>query len=879
MKLIRYILPLILLAVQWGCVDDDYIDDIKVKGSSVELTLTVKVPGIAVPATYGMEVSDESKLQTIDILVFKDNGTGSDNETLLYITHATDIDNSGSSSKNFKALLQKSEGTDKHRIVLLANLRNEVDKIKGSLTTLMKKQEVLDLIQFSNTQAWNTSGTNITCLPMWGETNATHKITSSTTPGILGNITLLRSVACINVGLNLDPYGYPLGFGSIFFMSDVKLYNANNKGSAAPHKGNYNGIKVSSPSIPASAALNTRPIGYHHDTPDYEFVREIYTAECDNINLADSDKPFCLLIGGYYTKPDDPLNTTNKSWYRIDFYDRTSSSPAENRINILRNYRYQVNITNVNGKGFQTEEEAYNSNTTGMESSITAWEEYNLNNITFDGQYQLALTTDELYFYKDGKAQELNIYADHPNGWHIDMTNKPSWLQISPENGISEEPATITVSADTYTSMADRSGEFIIRTGKLEKKIKVTQTFRPKASITVSPSDMTFSKNTAACLVNITTEPENTPVYFEKVREDIVWRSGGFPESGLALSSYLFHPEANNTGNVLTSLVKAYILDEDNNKVSQEITFKQRAEDIGFKVINLRNPYPARSVMAQLGVNSEIPWKVVAVSDHTMIDPNGLVNAIQPAGYQECSFLLLNNPNFKERKGTLTVSADYPGFTEQNIEIVQEHLDPVFYIKESIVDMGTIWGGAARQFSASITTNSEWKYTVSGNSNFVKVLDYYPNVVSGQKSPHSASNTAFYFEPSKDYSLVPGNYSATFSFTTVNTDDMAPILQDITVKRTVPPVIENGDFPYKSQTIVDRAIEMNVTASSNVPWRAVGMGVNEAVGTGSLAQPGVNKVSKITLPKRPSRTILVVDIFAVADGVRYKIGEVTQMTY
>lgn len=57
------------------------------------------------------------------------------------------------------------------------------------------------MITFDATGMWNATGTtNYSRFPMWGETTATQAITPATS---LGNITLLRSLARIDVGCML----------------------------------------------------------------------------------------------------------------------------------------------------------------------------------------------------------------------------------------------------------------------------------------------------------------------------------------------------------------------------------------------------------------------------------------------------------------------------------------------------------------------------------------------------------------------------------------------------------------------------------------------------------------------------------------------------
>lgn len=103
------------------------------------------------------------------------------------------------------------------------------------------------MITFDAAGIWNATGTtSYSRFPMWGETAAAQAITPATS---LGNITLLRALARIDVGCALS--GETAAGLSGFTLKTVSVYRTKNKGYAAPvNGGTITGNVVASVSIP-----------------------------------------------------------------------------------------------------------------------------------------------------------------------------------------------------------------------------------------------------------------------------------------------------------------------------------------------------------------------------------------------------------------------------------------------------------------------------------------------------------------------------------------------------------------------------------------------------------------------------------------------------
>lgn len=426
-----------LIVILGGCTNDDFIDpeggiD---RGTHMELLLTLNLPdAFTSPSTYALNATKENTIKDFDVLVFKKNKT-TGVETFLYATTGTaDIDGTGTPAQKIRVTLKKSSSSDEqHRVVVLANLRKAVEEAttRGDLVVGTAKGTVLNRITFDSGK-WNVTGDTYTPLPMWGEASQCIAITASTNSTSLGTINLLRSVARIDVGLNIRDNGESLGTLSNFKISQVKVYNANKKGQAAPFA--MSGNKVTLPSLPNGVAAGD--MTYRLTPAGNGLIREIYTAESDNKKAAKGEETY-LIIGGNYNGAITP------TWYRIDFFEKGSDqSPEEVKLDLLRNHIYRVNITSVSGPGYSTENDAKNSRPMNLKYSVQEWESGDMSDIVFDGQYALGISDKEYVLTGAESIQTLKIRTDAPRNDNTGYNNTSIWVRYSThENWVNEGTA------------------------------------------------------------------------------------------------------------------------------------------------------------------------------------------------------------------------------------------------------------------------------------------------------------------------------------------------------------------------------------------------------------------------------------------------------
>jgi len=506
------------------------------------------------------------------VIVFRDNGTTSP-ETYLYKTHATDFTVNGDET-TVKIGLKKSTAGEKHRLVFIANQATEIAAVESNWATTDTKNEVLETIIFDAYPATETDETkrvwdNTTprYLPMWGEADATHVITNSLLGSSIGTIRMLRSVTTADIRLNPDaannntPQSFPH-----FRLKDVKLYNVPQKGYTVPNPDyvtkTANTLLVTRPTY--SDTFTRRIIHYVADTSQGQdengMSRVIYIPDAPNLTQAganiDDAEQTCLVISGYYGDG----NTTTETWYRLDFIN--SLSPTENlRYDILRNHFCSFLITSVNGPGYDTEEEAFNSAPVNIESTVLVWDQYNMSDIIFDGTYYLAVTKGEYILSREaqGAPDEDNKLTVETNaeGWtaavwgnsegttavpNDPVTGSP-WLSITPTSGTgnpNDPGSIISINMPRNGGTAPRTAYILITaTSKLKYIVRVTQLAEEVLKLTLYDKDM--NEVTPGEVVNreiFPWEEEETLVYYlewlpKEATVEVLFQNGNSAENGL----------------------------------------------------------------------------------------------------------------------------------------------------------------------------------------------------------------------------------------------------------------------------------------------------------------------------------------------------------
>lgn len=619
-----------------GCIKEDHAPADGKSGSKT-LTLTLSVPGSDV-ATKAISATEESHIETLDILVFKDNGAGN-SETFLYHVVPQSIINSSVNQKQFKATLKLSNGSDRHRFVILANSRGVLGEVIGQITETTTKEQVRELIKFG-VDKWNTaSSSNFAAIPMWGESKGTHTITTTSDGATLGTIKMIRALARIDVGVNIKNVGgnpVATGFSGsskpTFKINEIRVYNTNTQAYTAPHTSTdvYSSDPVYAPNVPAGVQTST-PVVYEYTDLGGVLgsIGEIYTGEVNNANPSAGDDIAFLLVSGYYTPAGAAVNVDTPTWYRVDFYDRKSETPAADRIDILRNHHYTVNITSVDGPGYSDPKDAENSSPVHMEADVVRWNDKDLGNVVFDGNHSLTVSRSEMMLSKRHRENNRLQVTTTLDSYSISITDSPegdgnpvSWFEeISEVNGLH----TFRVYANDGAT--ERDCYIHVTAGRMTNVVKVTQLTVDILSMELSPLyEVNFinirqsqSQNIEAKTLTIHWDPMERPIRVTKkvVSNEGVeftvneWYYGG--EANIIIQPQKMNDALVNGDPFREAISSLELTLEGDEGMKMIETVYVRLKSYGVKIKSMEHSYPMMGSVvpeefASLMINANTPW-------------------------------------------------------------------------------------------------------------------------------------------------------------------------------------------------------------------------------------------------------------------------------
>lgn len=472
---------------------------------AVTVSIAYDTPALRTPQTRALSVAQESELRlaTTRVMVFKSTGEYLSDAKVTKITPSEDDHQQGEIT--FLAL--PGEGLT---FVVLANLSEEdkVKKVSGN------KTEVLKSFEYTVTADTDFAKTG---LPMWGELAQQTIDPDVSAVQTIGTIHLLRAVARIDVGLNMTAKGTAGKDGDFdeksqtltsdivdpdtrksikvqWSLLEVKLYNAAKNGCIAPDDGNYaldggklKATKVTQPTTPTK----------HEDALTYTATnnllkRTIYVPETINPEPTSASagasttpgtekvylsRPYLILKLSY--KQTDGT-ASGETYFRVDFLEknRKEATAEYTYLSLLRNFRYKVDIRNIGGLGFESEDEAKKGPAANIMYNVVVWDESTLSNVVYDGQYMLGVQNDKLLFHKNGGTFSTKVQTSWPGGFEV--KGLPDWVKVKIEpsdpgatDATDEKIVTFEVKEST-TTKRDFSGAYI-QAGRMQWKLNITQ--------------------------------------------------------------------------------------------------------------------------------------------------------------------------------------------------------------------------------------------------------------------------------------------------------------------------------------------------------------------------------------------------------------------
>jgi hypothetical protein len=455
--------------------------------------LTLNVPGRSTPRLSSRALTDAQETTISDLYVLAFPTSGANAGTLAYLKKATPI---SSSTTGFEVELP----ADTYDFMVVGNAKDVVLGAGFTLNSTTKAQAVAAM-KVSTLVADNYKWTDTT-IPLWGYTLSSVTVSDASPTGNPIAVDMHRMLARIDVELStLAASGTDGGTGNAnFALSEVYLVNYNTSGQVAPNYTNATywnptgGVVNAGKGIAVKPSLPSAPgkqIGMATSSPwnpaqkytsadgltASSIERAIYTFEADNGTASTHGTNPCVVIGGSY----DGGATT---YYRVDFISKggTAAAPTYTYLDLLRNHRYTITISKVSGDGYDTPKEAFDARSFNMEVDVMEWEESDMSETGFDGQYTLAISQNGYEYSFEGGTQPLTVRTDFPDGWEAtvcDASGTPvavaaKWITV-PATGTTGS-STVNIVTPVYSdTSADRTLYIHITAGRMTLKIEVTQ--------------------------------------------------------------------------------------------------------------------------------------------------------------------------------------------------------------------------------------------------------------------------------------------------------------------------------------------------------------------------------------------------------------------
>lgn len=474
---------------------------------AVMVSLTYDTPALRTPTTRAaLTVDQESEFKpaTTRVMIFKSTGEYLRDAKVTKIAPKKDHQQG---EITFLAL--PGEGLT---FVVLANL-SEKDKVKKVSGT---KAEVLKNFEYTVTADTDFAKTG---LPMWGELAQQTIDPDVSAVQTIGTIHLLRAVARVDVGLNMDAKGTNGKDGDFdeesqtltsdivdpdtgksikvqWSLLEVKLYNAAKNGRIAPDDGNYDldgdkkpkAKKVTQPTTPTKHEEALTYTAENNLLRRTIYVPETVNPEPTSASAGASTTPGTEKV--YLSRPYLILKLSYKqtdgtaegeTYFRVDFLEKNGKEATAEYtyLSLLRNFRYKVNVMNIGGLGFDNEEDAKKGPAANIMYNVVVWDESTLSNVVYDGQYMLGVQNDKLLFHKNGGTFSTKVQTSWPKGFEV--KGLPDWVKVksiepsdpSATGATDEKIVTFEVTESTPTKR-DFSGAYI-QAGRMQWKLDITQ--------------------------------------------------------------------------------------------------------------------------------------------------------------------------------------------------------------------------------------------------------------------------------------------------------------------------------------------------------------------------------------------------------------------
>ncbi|MCD7937061.1 MAG: hypothetical protein LUG98_09405 [Tannerellaceae bacterium] len=445
----NYLLVVTGILIWAGCTDDFERMVPPVVNHSAQGVFTLRLPKKNGVETRAMTEEQEYRITEITILAFE-NRDGTEQLSFYNAVPVGDIVRDDSDVKKYTIAAPLTPGTYSS-ILLLANSESVLAANASLLVAGTPGASIQAALirEVADGTKWNADGANSHPIPMVGEVRGGDAgITIKPGQAPFSSVPMTSMLARINV-TNKE---------AKFELEEIYLYNFRRDGLIIP------GDRL--PTLPPTERRHSTPLQYG------DGKNEIYVFEQDESDgEEESERPF-MVIGGIY---DGSGGTT---WYRIDFvkWIVDDDSKARNEdILLTRNHGYNFVINEIKAKGYDSREDAAQCLPVNTVTEILVFNDGDVENILFDGEYFLAISLESMEFDKNAQTQILNVKTDNPLKWKVEKLGNPDWLSIDRTVPGPDDNGELEITVDEHTANEPRTGAFKITAGRLEYTLPVVQ--------------------------------------------------------------------------------------------------------------------------------------------------------------------------------------------------------------------------------------------------------------------------------------------------------------------------------------------------------------------------------------------------------------------
>jgi hypothetical protein len=402
-----------------------------------ERTVEIKIStGTTIGAATRADDMDDDTIGTVDILIFNSKDLEPEAATFEYTRYAW---KKSGSSDLYNAILKTGGDLD---IYFAINARKAIEE--AALTVGETFASVKSKLKLTGAIDRAADG-----LPMWGYR---HGVTlSESANNNFGTIKVLRAVSTAEIYITAT--NFSLLSGSVEYTSS--------QGSLAYSVGNIEfstgdtptapslDYQLKSPEVPAGTTTDGS-IGYTlipTDTKN-QIADKFYFYENDkDETTATAAKRYTKMVIAGKWNNNTPEDATDDvvSYYPLAFRDKEATAGSNPRVSIIRNTKFVFRITNVNGKGYPSLEDAKQGEDLNMEYDVIEWNEWEEGDIVMvEGMWISVGKSRNEEARSGGQMKTASLWRNVTSTDQIDFTTNIDFteLELLLDDGVVDEDLT-----------------------------------------------------------------------------------------------------------------------------------------------------------------------------------------------------------------------------------------------------------------------------------------------------------------------------------------------------------------------------------------------------------------------------------------------------